>query len=108
MWQLAKCSCVRRRSWSAPSFAVLACMPACFTWLRVSGIVRGYYHQEWNCNYSDHSFTNKSVAYAESHDGGRSFQKPDYPSNSIILPPRGNTTSRHQTGEGDHTGGQMR
>eukprot|EP00730_Choanoeca_flexa_P020071 TRINITY_DN9811_c0_g1_i2.p1 TRINITY_DN9811_c0_g1~~TRINITY_DN9811_c0_g1_i2.p1 ORF type:complete len:385 (+),score=49.37 TRINITY_DN9811_c0_g1_i2:20-1174(+) len=72
-------------------------------WDEEAGIVRGYYHQEWNCHYSDNSFTNKSVAYAESHDGGRTFIKPGYPNNTIILPPRGNTTRQHQTGQGDHT-----
>eukprot|EP00045_Choanoeca_perplexa_P010470 m.105914 g.105914 ORF g.105914 m.105914 type:complete len:468 (+) comp15294_c0_seq14:3-1406(+) len=84
-------------------------LDTCGSWLNAvvydeaADLVRGYYHEEWNCNYSDHSFTNKSVAYAESHDGGLTFSKPNYPSNTIILPPRGNTTRRHQTGEGDHT-----
>lgn len=63
-------------------------------------IVYGFYHEEWNCNYSDNSYTNKSIAYSISYNGGLNFTKPNYPDNQIILP--SNTTSQHQTGEGDH------
>ena len=67
-----------------------------------SNIVHGFYHEEWNCDYADNSYTNKSIAYAVSTDGGLHFTKPNYPHNQIILPPPGNTTTVHQTGEGDH------
>ena len=62
--------------------------------------VYGFYHEEWKCDYSDNSYTNKSIAYAISYDGGITFTKPNYPNNQIIIAP--NTTSDHQTGEGDH------
>lgn len=65
-------------------------------------IVHGFYHEEWNCDYADNSYTNKSIAYAISTNGGLNFTKPNYPHNQIILPPPGNTTTVHQTGEGDH------
>ena len=66
-----------------------------------AAIVHGYYHEEWQCNYSRHGYTNKSIGYARSTDGGRSFAKLGVDS-SIITPPLGNTTTEHQTGEGDH------
>lgn len=65
-------------------------------------LVRGWYHEEWECDYARNSYTNKSVAYAESHDGGSTFTKVGWPHNQVILPPAGNTTTAHQTGEGDH------
>ena len=80
----------------------------CGAWLNAAifepetGVVRGFYHEEKDCNYSRNSFTNKSIAYAESHDFGSTFTKPHHPNNAIILPPYSNTTSEHQTGEGDH------
>eukprot|EP00750_Incisomonas_marina_P003878 INCI13421.7.p1 GENE.INCI13421.7~~INCI13421.7.p1 ORF type:complete len:566 (+),score=54.76 INCI13421.7:240-1937(+) len=65
-------------------------------------ITRGFYHEEWKCNYANHSFTNKSIAYAESRDDGLTFAKVGHPHNQIILPAPDNTTATHQTGEGDH------
>ena len=71
------------------------------------GLVRGFYHEEWKCNYTNNGFTNKSIAYAESHDGGLTFVKKGWPDNQIILPSLGNTTQRgsrgQQIGEGDHS-----
>jgi hypothetical protein len=80
----------------------------CGSWLNAvvpesnSSVVHGFYHEEWKCNYSDNFFTNKSIAYALSTDGGHTFTKPNHPNNAIIVPAVGNTTSLHQTGEGDH------
>jgi hypothetical protein len=51
------------------------------------------------CDYARNSYTNKSIAYAESTDGGLNFTKAGHPQNQIILPPEGNTTTVHQTGE---------
>lgn len=65
------------------------------------GTLRGFYHEEWRCDYARNGFTNKSIAVAESDDGV-TWRKPGYPHNQIILPPPGNTTAAHQTGEGDH------
>jgi hypothetical protein len=68
--------------------------------------IHAFYHQEWKCDYSDGGYTNKSVAYAVSTDGGRTFVPTPAPSaddpaaNQIIA--GWNTTSVHQTGEGDH------
>merc|ERR1719201_1797729 len=82
-------------------------LDACGAWLsgavynESTGIVHGFYHEEWHCNYSVPT-TNKSIAYAESRDGGRTFVKVGHPHNAIILPPPGNTTSKHDMGEGDH------
>ena len=65
-------------------------------------ILHGFYHEEWMCDYARNSFTNKSIAYAMSTNGGLNWTKPGHPDNAIILPPFGNTTIVHQTGEGDH------
>ena len=79
-------------------------LDACGSWLNSvhfepeTGLVRGFYHEEWECDYANHSYTNKSIAYAESTDGGRTFVKFGYPHNQIILPQVGNTTTAHQTG----------
>jgi hypothetical protein len=79
----------------------------CGAWLNAAyvdpsneSVIAGFYHEEWNCDYSNNFFTNKSVAFALSTDGGITFSKPYFPSNAIILP--ANSTSAHQTGEGDH------
>eukprot|EP01084_Bolivina_argentea_P138538 243854_1 len=63
-------------------------------------IVHGFYHEEWKCDYAHNLYTNKSIAYALSTNGGLSFTKPNYPNNQIISPP--NSTTQHTTGEGDH------
>ena len=53
----------------------------CGSWLNSAvyepetGIVRGFYHEEKDCDYSRNDFTNKSIAYAESHDCGLTFKK---------------------------------
>jgi len=62
--------------------------------------VHGYAHQEWQCDYAHNFQTNKSIGYAVSTDGGATFTKPGHPHNAIITSP--NTTTAHQTGEGDH------
>lgn len=71
------------------------------------GRVHGFYHEEYHCDYAHNLFTNKSIAYAESLDGGVSFTKTGWPHNQIIQPPPGNTTSTaargQQVGEGDHS-----
>eukprot|EP01084_Bolivina_argentea_P202325 345713_1 len=63
-------------------------------------IVHGFYHEEWQCDYAYNFYTNKSIAYAISTDGGLSFIKPNYPNNIIIS--GANTSTKHTTGEGDH------
>ena len=62
-------------------------------------VFRGFYHEEWRCDYAKNFYTNKSIAYAESEDGVH-FTKPGHPHNVIISAP--NTTTGHQTGQGDH------
>ena len=61
---------------------------SCGAWLnstwRDGNIVRGWYHAETECNYP---VMRKSVAYAESFDGGRTFSKPNYPNNQAITAP---------------------
>ncbi|EDQ87286.1 uncharacterized protein MONBRDRAFT_27516 [Monosiga brevicollis MX1] len=84
-------------------------LDTCGSWLNAvmydpsEDVVRGWYHEEWECDYARNSYTNKSIAYAESHDGGYNFSKPNYPDNYIITSPPGNSSTTHQTGEGDHT-----
>ncbi|CUG48167.1 membrane-associated protein, putative [Bodo saltans] len=63
-------------------------------------IVYAFYHQEWNCDYARDSFTNKSVGYAMSVDGGKSFSP--YPDANNQMIAGANFTTTHQTGEGDH------
>jgi len=63
-----------------------------------SSVVRGFYHQETGCDYARGFYTNKSIGFALSVDGGRNFTK----QGAIITAPLGNTTTAHQTGEGDH------
>eukprot|EP00035_Acanthoeca_spectabilis_P033455 m.23724 g.23724 ORF g.23724 m.23724 type:complete len:539 (+) comp5990_c0_seq2:83-1699(+) len=91
-----------------------AAMDHCGCWLQAAasltsdppGLVRGFYHEEFHCDYAHNSFTNKSIAYAVSEDGGLTFTKVGWPHNQIILPPEGNTTATsargQQVGEGDH------
>jgi hypothetical protein len=64
---------------------------SCGAWLnstwREGSLVRGWYHAETDC--ANRPIVRKSVAYAESYDGGRTFVKPDYPRNQVITaPPR--------------------
>ena len=44
--------------------------------------------------------TRKSVAYAESRDGGRTFTKPGYPDNQVVRSPT-DATEGQRTGRGD-------
>lgn len=74
-------------------------------WRDDNGTVHGYFHQEWRCDYADGDYTNKSVGYAVSYDRGRTFNITPASSggtqaNQLIA--GYNTTSSHQTGEGDH------
>ena len=72
-----------------------------------SSIVHGFFHQEWKCDYANNEYTNKSIGYAFSEDGGLTFTP--FPSPSNITPGLDqiiagyNTTNKHQTGEGDHS-----
>lgn len=67
-------------------------------WLDQAGIIHGYIHQEWQCDYANNSYTNKSVGYAQSKDGLKFTVLTD---SQLIA---GNNFSLiHQTGEGDHT-----
>ena len=79
----------------------------CGKWLNAAfvdpantSIVHGYYHQEWRCDYAHNEYTNKSVGYGVSADGGISFTV-DTSSNQQLIA-SSNTSSAHQTGEGDH------
>jgi hypothetical protein len=75
-----------------PSATVIECgarggFDECGAWLQAigttPGVVHGYYHAETRCNYGINQ-THKSVAYAESYDGGRTFAKVGYPDNQIV------------------------
>jgi hypothetical protein len=58
---------------------------SCGAWLNgvyVDGsTIKGWYHAERDCHYPT---THKSIAYAQSSDGGRTFAKIGYPNNQII------------------------
>lgn len=76
-------------------------------WIEDStGLLHMYFHQEHNCNYSAGGYTNKSVGYAVSSDGGYTFQPSPAPSptnpgaNQLIA--GSNFSTNHQCGEGDH------
>ncbi|HEX7018186.1 MAG TPA: hypothetical protein VF209_04745 [Patescibacteria group bacterium] len=43
----------------------------------------GWYHSEDSCNYVA-GYTHKKIAYAESYDQGKTWVKPDYPSNVVL------------------------
>jgi hypothetical protein len=74
-------------------------------WADTKGIVHGFFHQEWHCDYADGLYTNKSVGYARSTDGGRTFFPWPQPTDSNPaanqLIAGSNFSSSHQTGEGD-------
>ena len=61
---------------------------SCGAWLNSvwqdGALVRGWYHAETDCAYPQ---THKSVAYAESYDGGHTFVKPNYPNNRVLTSP---------------------
>ena len=92
-----------------------AALDHCGCWLQAvaslpadkAGFVRGWYHEEFKCNYTHNGYTNKSVAYAESQDGGLTLEKKGWPHNQIIQANGANTTATaargQQVGEGDHS-----
>ena len=92
-----------------------AALDHCGCWLQAvadlpadkAGVVRAWYHEEYRCNYTHNGYTNKSVAYAESRDGGLSFEKIGWPHNAIIQASGANTSATaargQQVGEGDHS-----
>lgn len=57
----------------------------CGAWLngarRVGDRIYGWYHAEEDCAYP---ITHKSVAFAESRDGGRTFERVGYPGNRVL------------------------
>ena len=61
-------------------------------------LLRAWYHAETNCDYASNE-THKSVAYAESRDGGRTFTKPGHPDNQVVRSPTGSAVAHH-TGRG--------
>ena len=61
-------------------------------------LLRAWYHAEWQCDYPANQ-THKSIAYAESRDGGRTFTKPGYPDNQVVTSPTG-AVDGHHTGRG--------
>jgi hypothetical protein len=81
-----------------------AVFDACGRWLQAvqvdSNVVRGFYHAEDDCDYANNQ-TNKSVAYAESHDGGQTFTLPGYPNNQVLTGTNAPATGQI-TGAGDH------
>ena len=79
----------------------------CGAWLNSAytesdGTIRGWYHAEYMCDYSNGGQTYKSVAYVQSTDGGRTFQKVNYPNNQILTYNGGSITGQN-AGEGDHS-----
>lgn len=77
---------------------------SCGAWLnsvwQYGTVIRGWYHAETECDY-DIGQSQKSIAYAESHDGGQTFTKPNYPGNQVIKSPLA-YTDPNQDDEGDH------
>lgn len=82
----------------------------CGAWLngavRDGPVIRAWYHAEESCAYRtdpNNPATRKSIAYAESTDGGRTFAKPGYPNNLVITaPPNSAPGAGGDWGEGDH------
>ena len=66
--------------------------------------IHGFYHSEAMCNYSAH-FTNKSMSYALSTDGGLHWAKPNHPANVLLrsAPRNFSSACAHCTAEGDAT-----
>jgi hypothetical protein len=85
----------------------------CGKWLNAAivdamntSIVHGFFHQEWSCDYAHNLYTNKSIAYARSEDGGLHFA-PWSPSGAVgpaadQIIAGSNFSTSHQCGEGDH------
>ena len=61
-------------------------------------LLRAWYHAETDCNYANNQ-THKSIAYAESRDGGLTFTKPGYPDNQVVRSPTSGVAGYH-TGRG--------
>lgn len=89
-------------AWSGPSLDNLTFQPApviepgnafdtCGAWLMAAytdtTTLRGWYHAEGNCDYANNYNSRKTIAYAESADGGLTFVKVGYPDNQIISAP---------------------
>jgi hypothetical protein len=77
----------------------------CGAWLQAvnyeGALIRAWYHAEEKCNYTIGQ-TRKSVAYAESTDGGITFTKPRYPYNQILTADTPFIAGQY-TGNGDHS-----
>ncbi len=63
---------------------------ACGAWLASAYALTathwiGWYHAEHDCNYTT-GVTHTSMAFAESFDGGKTWQKTDYPHNQVVTP----------------------
>ena len=90
------------RQTSSPVLSPGTNFDQCGAWLNSAwqdgNVVRGWYHAEYQCAYPT---THKSVAYAESYDGGLTFAKPNYPNNQVITVPS-QYTNPDQDDEGDH------
>ena len=75
---------------------------SCGAWLNSvwqdGDVIRGWYHAETECAFPE---TRKSVAYAESYDGGNTFVKPNYPNNQVITASP-IYTNHNNDDEGDH------
>ncbi|WP_183093989.1 hypothetical protein, partial [Nocardioides stalactiti] len=77
----------------------------CGAWLdavvpdeRDPDLLRAWYHAEDDCAYLANE-THKSIAYAESRDGGLTFTKPRHPDNQVVTSPTGSAAGHH-TGRG--------
>ncbi len=68
---------------------------------RDPGLLRAWYHAEADCSYADHQ-TRKSVAYAESRDGGITFTKTGFPDNQVLRSPT-DIVEGQRTGRGNTT-----
>jgi hypothetical protein len=60
----------------------------CGAWLQSveqdGSVVRGWYHSEKACDYSNHFQTHMSVSYAQSTNSGSTWTKTDYPNNVVL------------------------
>jgi hypothetical protein len=79
----------------------------CGKWLNAAfvdahnaSLVHGFFHQEWDCDYAHNLYTNKSIGYALSTDGGLTF----VPQAAQLIAGRNFSAASRasQCGEGDH------
>jgi hypothetical protein len=79
----------------------------CGKWLNAAhtdaanaSLVHAFFHQEWRCDYAQNLYTNKSIGYALSTDGGLTFA----PLPEQIIAGRNFSAAARasQCGEGDH------